>query len=132
MKLLLTFPPELTDTPVTYNLIKDYNLKTNILRASIEYNVEGRLLLELIGEKDDLHDGINFLKNLGIKIDLMSTKIVWNEDSCVHCGACTALCPSGALSLDRKNCLVSFDESKCLGCELCVKACPRRCIESCI
>ena len=128
-KVLLTFPSNLTDTPITYSLIKNYDLKFNILRASIKYNVEGSLLLELDGTRENIDSGIKYLEDIGLQVDLIHTKVYWDEDTCIHCGACTSVCLSGALSMDKENWLISFNDEKCLGCELCVKACPLRAIK---
>ena len=40
-KVVLRFPPELTDQPVTYKLIKEYDLMVNILRGHIIPKEEG-------------------------------------------------------------------------------------------
>lgn len=128
-KVLLTFPSNLTDSPITYNLVKNYDLKFNILRAEIKYNVEGSLLLELDGEDSNISSGIKYLEGLGVKTDLIHTKVDRDEEACVHCGACTAVCMSGALSMDSAW-KVSFNEEKCLGCLLCIKACPLKVINA--
>jgi len=49
--------------------------------------------------------------------------IIRDEDECIDCGACTAICPSGALTMNKQDEL-QFDKEKCLVCELCIKACP--------
>jgi len=35
-RIVLSFPPSNVEEPVTYRLIKDYDLVVNILRASID------------------------------------------------------------------------------------------------
>lgn len=47
--------------------------------------------------------------------------------SCDLCGACTHICPTGALTLndDNKNTSITFEFPKCIGCELCAKICDR-------
>jgi ferredoxin len=47
----------------------------------------------------------------------------------VHCGACTAVCPSRALTMNGDKWTLTFDHSKCLICELCVKACPLKAMD---
>lgn len=42
--------------------------------------------------------------------------------SCVHCGACVAVCPTGALNNDDG--MVTYDPAKCVMCDACIKACP--------
>ena len=49
-----------------------------------------------------------------------------NDDECTQCGACTAVCLTGALSIKRPEMSVSFDQKKCSICELCVPTCPTR------
>ncbi|MGE5580674.1 MAG: 4Fe-4S binding protein [Bacillota bacterium] len=43
---------------------------------------------------------------------------------CVHCGACTSICPSGALSMDAPAWTLVFHPSRCNACRRCVGACP--------
>jgi ferredoxin len=42
----------------------------------------------------------------------------------VHCGLCTALCITNALSLNLETRKVEFDRDKCTGCGLCTRVCP--------
>lgn len=44
---------------------------------------------------------------------------------CVHCGACAAVCPSGAHTLDAGH-SHHFDRSKCLLCGKCASACRNK------
>ncbi len=46
-----------------------------------------------------------------------------NQDTCIGCGACVAVCPKQAISLDPSGKAV-VDESKCDGCGTCVGVCP--------
>jgi len=46
------------------------------------------------------------------------------DGKCVHCGACTAVCPSGALSIEAPRWELSFEKDKCDICQLCARACP--------
>jgi ferredoxin len=123
MKLLLRFPSERAGKPVSSHLIRDYNLDLNILSAHINPGMTGELTIELIGEDKDLDAGVQFLKDEGVSVTMLSRSIEWDGEKCTHCGACTAVCPSGALSLDA-NAELTFDQDKCLVCELCVAACP--------
>ncbi|MBN3038711.1 MAG: (Fe-S)-binding protein, partial [Candidatus Omnitrophica bacterium] len=60
-RLVLTFPTELLDQPVTYHLIKDYDLMVNILRANVTADEEGRLIIEITGDKASVDKGIKYL-----------------------------------------------------------------------
>jgi ferredoxin len=128
-RLVLTFPPKLVEQPITYHLIKDYELKVNILRASITPNEEGRLVVEVDGESKDLNKGIDYLLGLGVEIQPLAQDVNWHEERCTHCTACVPICPTGALSLNQSNMNVFFDSEKCIACELCVCVCPYKAIE---
>lgn len=124
----LTFPPRQATKPITYHLVKDYDLVPNILRAVIQPGQEGRMLLELTGRKEDFEAGIAFLESEGVLVNPAATDIVLDEDACVSCGLCTAVCRPGALVLDETTAELTFDKDKCVYCEACVIACPRRAI----
>jgi ferredoxin len=126
-RLDLRFPPNRATRPVTYHLVKDYDLTPNILRARIEPGQQGRLLLEVTGTKDAIDSAVAFLSREGIEVDAAASDIVLDEDRCVVCGLCTSLCKPQALALDGEGRLV-FDKDKCVYCEACVVACPRRAI----
>lgn len=123
IKILLRFPAERTGKPVSSHLIRDYNLDFSILSAHINPGMTGELTMELTGADGDLDRGVQFLRDEGIGVTILSRTIEWDGDKCTHCGACTSVCPSGALALDGSSQLF-FDQEKCLVCELCIAACP--------
>lgn len=125
-KLVLRFPANLVEQPIIYHLVKDYNLMVNILRADINPRKEGRLMLELSGSEPDYRRAIEWLEERGLQIMNLKQQIIWREESCTHCGACSVICPSEALVLSRPAMKVHFDEEKCVVCELCLRACPAR------
>jgi len=125
-KIVLKFPPLLVDQPIICNLVKQYNLDFNILKAHVTPDEEGLLVLELKGDDKSFKEGIRFLKNSGVLIQPLSKDIIRNENRCTHCGACLAVCTNGALAIDPDTRMVIFDNGKCIACELCIKACPPR------
>jgi ferredoxin len=129
-KLVFRFPPSAVEQPFIYRLVKDFNLMVNILRADINPEKEGRLMLELSGAEPDYRRAIEWLQEQGLRILNLKQQIIWKEDRCTHCGACSVICPSGALGLSRPEMTVRFDEGKCIVCELCLKACPARAMET--
>ena len=129
-KLVFRFPPSLVEQPFIYHLVKDFGLIVNILRADINPKKEGRLMLELSGSEPDYRRAIDWLQKEGLQIMNLKQQIIWNEERCTQCGACSVICPSGALGLRRPEMTVSFDEDKCIVCELCLKACPARAMET--
>ena len=125
-RVVLHFPARRVDQPVIYKLVKDYDLVLNVLKASIMPNEEGRMVMELSGTKENYDKGIKFLQSAGVKIQSLGQDVIRNDERCTHCGACIAVCPSGALSLDHKTRMIKFDPAECTACELCVLACPPR------
>jgi ferredoxin len=130
-KILLSFPQVATGKPMAMELIKTYHLDFNILKASIDDNIKGTLLLEVNGEEDDIKAGIIFLRENRIGVKDIQSIIEVDEKKCVSCGACTAVCVVNALEMDENWELIHHPD-KCLECMLCVKACPTRAIHALI
>jgi len=128
-RIVLTFPSRLIDQPITYHLIKDYNLAVNILRARVSPKEEGRLMIELSGKKSSLDAGLNYLKELGVNVQPLARDIRWLEERCTHCTVCVPICPTKAITVDRDKMRVSFDKERCIACELCVPICPYKAVE---
>jgi ferredoxin len=128
-RIVIKFPNKLVDQPIVYRLVKDYNLTFNILKAYIIPNEEGLVVLELSGEKTEYDKAIKYLKDMGVNVQPLSQDIVLNNKKCIHCGACIAICPSGALVVDKDTRKVQFYEDKCIACLLCIPACPVRAME---
>ncbi|ABK15870.1 NIL domain-containing protein [Syntrophobacter fumaroxidans] len=124
--LVLRFPKDIVDKPIITYLVRDYNLTFNILKAQIYPRKEGMLVLELRGSKRDYDKGIKFLKQVGVVIEPVAQGIRRDDDRCYQCGACTAVCPTGALRIKRPEMAVLFESERCSACELCVKTCPAR------
>jgi ferredoxin len=128
-RVVLSFPPHLIDQPVTYRLIKDYDLMINIMRARITPKEQGRLVVEITGKKAALEAGMNYLKEAGLEILPLAQDVKWHEDRCTHCTACISVCPTKALDIDRKEMAVSFNRDRCIVCELCIPVCPYQAME---
>lgn len=126
---VLKFPKEVIDQPIISNLVKKYDLEFNILRATILLQQEGVMVLEFIGHKANVKKGIAYLNEMGVSVKSMAGNIRRDDEKCYQCGACTGVCPTGALSLHRPDMAVLFDEEKCTACGLCVSVCPARAME---
>lgn len=124
-KLVLHFPKKITDQAIIYKLIKDYNLVFNILKAKVDPEEGGLLVLELSGEDKDYAKGVEYLESLGVKLQPLEKDIQRDENKCTNCSACVVHCPTDALYIkDRKTMEVEFDKSKCILCEACIPVCP--------
>ncbi|MCK4388436.1 MAG: 4Fe-4S binding protein [Dehalococcoidia bacterium] len=128
-RIVLHFPPRITNQSIVCRLAKDFDLSFNIIKASVTPGEEGLMVMELSGDQRNYDKGIQYLTEVGVKIQSLSQDVVRNEDRCTHCGACINLCPTSAFTLDPKTRKVLFDHNKCVVCELCVKACPPRAME---
>lgn len=128
-RIVLHFPRRLVDQPIVCQLVKEYNLDFNILKASITPDDEGLMVLELRGKQADYDKGIGYLTKTGLKIQPLSQNVTRNEERCTHCGACVAICPSAAFEIDPVTRLVDFKDEKCLVCGICLTACPPRAME---
>lgn len=86
-------------------------------------------------QKFSLHDGpgirtIVFFKECSLKCEWCSNPesqrkkqdISFESDKCMHCGRCTAFCPSGAIR-DRSITEKHIDRNKCICCGTCEEVC---------
>lgn len=122
--IALTFPPENSGEPIMYNLARDHNLTFNILKARISPRKEGHMVVEIQGSEHDFRAGLNYLKDQGITIQPVAQQITRDEDSCMHCGVCTAVCPTKALALNLETRFIEFDRERCSVCGMCTQVCP--------
>lgn len=129
-KLHLKFPSELTNTPLTYDLIKKFNLKLNILKAEIDFNLIGNILFDVDGKSTDIAKAIEYLEQNNIESDLIPTTILINEEKCNECGLCTSVCKIKALTINEPHWELKFDSNKCVGCNHCIEVCPSRAISN--
>ncbi len=126
-KFVLGFSPKIVTQPITYRLVKDFDLIINILRAQVEPGETGHLVLELEGPRQKIEAGVKFLEKQGVEVRPLARDINLDAENCVDCGLCTSLCPVSALQLD-KDYRLQFDKEKCILCEVCLKGCPTRAI----
>ncbi|MEB3291198.1 MAG: NIL domain-containing protein [Leptolyngbya sp.] len=129
-RVKLTFPKRSIHMPITYRLAKDFNIAANIIRAQVAPNQVGTLVVELSGDIDQLNDGIDWLEAQDIQVSVASGEIVINDDLCVHCGLCTGVCPTRALTLDPSSFQLVFNRSRCIVCEQCIPTCPVQAIST--
>jgi formate hydrogenlyase subunit 6/NADH:ubiquinone oxidoreductase subunit I len=116
--------------PVTYRLAKDFNVAANIIRAQVAPNQVGKLVVELSGDIDQLDAAIDWMRMQEIGVSFSSREIVIDEERCVHCGLCTGVCPTEALTLDPKSFQLTFTRSRCIVCEQCIPTCPVQAIST--
>ncbi len=123
-RFVLTFPPETTGEPITYNLIRKYDIMVNIVKADVSPGKIGHLVMEMTAPAKVLKEGMAYMEQQNVECVPIDRTITYREDLCIHCGACSAVCFAGALTMNRKTAELSFEPEKCVVCELCLTACP--------
>lgn len=123
-RFVLTFPPETTGEPITYNLIRKFNIMVNIVKADVTPGHIGHLVMEMTAPRKVLDEGMEYMKLHNVECVPIDRKITYVKDLCIHCGACTAVCFAGALTMNHRTAELTFDPEECVVCELCLTACP--------
>jgi len=123
-RYILEYSSAMVDEPIIYTLIKDFDVKVNILRAEVSPGHEGSMLVELEGEGENISRGMDYLSGKGIRLMTIAQSLSFREELCVDCGSCAGVCFSGCLSMDAEKWELVVDREKCIACGLCVKACP--------
>ena len=129
-KIVLHFSRGIWDQPIVCRLAKDFGIVFSITKAEVTAREEGLVVLDVSGPESEYRKGIRFLKEQGVRVEPLSRDVKRDEATCTHCGACLAVCPSGALDVDRESWLVRFDAQQCIGCELCIAACPAHAMQT--
>ena len=122
----LRFPKETSDQPIISQLVKRFDIEFNILKADILPQREGIMIIELKGQRENIRDALSYLKTLEVRVERLAGKVKRDQSRCFQCGACTGICPAGALFIERPSMAVVFAPEKCTACGLCVPGCPVR------
>lgn len=129
-RVTLIFPKRSVHMPMTYRLAKDFNVAANIIRAQVAPNQIGTLVVELSGDIDQLDAALDWMRSQDVTVSLSNREILIDEDLCVHCGLCTGVCPTQALTLAAATFELNFARSRCIMCEQCIPACPVQAISA--
>jgi len=124
INVLLIFKKEIMYKPIIYKIAKDFDVIFNVLEAKIFPKLEGRIILGLSGNEPQLNETLNYFRTEGVEIQILADMIKRDQQKCVNCGACTAVCRVDALYIERDTMEVHFNPEKCVACGLCRLACP--------
>jgi L-aspartate semialdehyde sulfurtransferase ferredoxin len=122
-KFQLSFSPDLVNEPITYRMVKDYDLQINILRAEVN-DVGGKMLIEMQGKPEMIKKAVEYLKQSKVEVRELKAYVKKDEGRCTHCGMCISICPVEAMCMDPVTRMVSYLPEKCIACGTCIDACP--------
>lgn len=75
MRVKLTFPQNLIKEPVIFTMSKRFEVMPNIRRARITDTV-GEMILELDGQEEHVNNGVQYLRDQGVEVELIEGDIV--------------------------------------------------------
>ena len=75
LRVKFTFPPDQIKEPVIYEVGKRFDLVTNVRRADITAEVAWAIL-EMDGTREDLDRGVEWLRELGVRVDPVEDSII--------------------------------------------------------
>ncbi len=124
MKAWLNFSPSIVNRTIISDLVKNFDISFNILRADITPK-GGKMLIEISGSQQK--EAIKFLEKEGIQLTPIKKVVKKDEEKCIDCGACISLCPVQAIC-PAGDWTVEVDDQLCIGCGFCTFSCPTRAI----
>jgi len=74
-RVKFTFPPDLVQQPVIFNMGKQFHVVTNIRRANVSRD-RGWGILEIAGEADEIERALQWSKDQGVRIDSIEGDVV--------------------------------------------------------
>jgi len=75
MRVKLTFPQSLIKEPVIFTMSKRFEVMPNIRRARVTDTV-GEMILELDGQESNVNEGVQYLRDQGVEVELIEGDIV--------------------------------------------------------
>lgn len=67
-RVKFTFPPDLVNTPVIYNMGKEFGVVTNIRRANLSHD-RGWVILEVVGTTEAIEKSLTWAKEQGVRVE---------------------------------------------------------------
>jgi hypothetical protein len=75
VRLFVSFPEDLVDRPMIYEVVKRFDVVPNIRRANVEQH-SGWVILELNGEQEQLDGSIAYLEAVGCTVNTMEGDVI--------------------------------------------------------
>lgn len=70
-RVRLTYPQHLLDQPLIYQLIRRFDLFTNILEARVSAE-EGWLVVAVRGERERVEQGLTWMMEQGVQVEILA------------------------------------------------------------
>ena len=75
LHLFVSFPEELVEKPMLYEIVKRFDVVPNVRRANVEAH-SGWVILGLAGEPRSCDEAIRYLEGLGCTVNRMEGDVV--------------------------------------------------------
>ena len=75
VRLFVSFPEELVDRPMIYEIVKRFDVVPNIRRANVEAH-SGWVILELSGSDEQRAAAIAYLESVGCTVNAMEGDVL--------------------------------------------------------
>jgi ABC-type methionine transport system ATPase subunit len=75
IRLFVSFPEELVDRPLIYEIIKKFDVVPSIRRANVEEH-SGWIILEAQGDQHQLDGAIGYFEGLGCTVNRMEGDVL--------------------------------------------------------
>ena len=95
-------------------------MRSIILQSYVVNLTNGGALLFFISE----HCNINRIKLIIKSKDIMQYTIAINDQKCIKCGKCAALCPASVFNSEKQQVPITEYPNRCIECGHCVAICP--------
>lgn len=122
-KFKIEFDEANVQQSVAYILVSEFDLRPNVLKAEIEGDGSGIMILSLEGDEAKLKAAEERLRQEGFVVKEMVMRISRDADLCWNCGACVSICPVYSFTHDKDTWELLLDNSKCISCGACLNAC---------
>ncbi len=123
-----SFPERNVEDSIVFSMVTEFKIEPSILRAGIDEDGCGVLILRLKGEDELVEKALAYAEDNGVEIDELSDHILRDESRCFNCGACVSVCPAKAFTLDPETYEVKLNIEKCVACGSCLSACSTQAV----
>ncbi len=74
-RLFLSFPEEIVGQPITYEVVKRFDVMPNVRRANVEEH-SGWVIMELLGDPDAVEAAIEYYRSRGVRVNRMDGDVI--------------------------------------------------------